>query len=81
MSNNTPEEIIEEITHSHDVVITEQELNSSRRKVVGKYLVAIAFVLLISLFLYFFLSAEQLTLLQATLNKDNHLFYWMLLIG
>ncbi len=81
MSNNTPEEIIEEITHSHDVVITEQELNSSRRKVVSKYLVAIAFVLLISLFLYFFLSAEQLTLLQATLNKDNHLFYWMLLIG
>ncbi|CAN5660316.1 hypothetical protein BH11BAC5_BH11BAC5_31560 [soil metagenome] len=81
MSNNTPEEIIEEITHSHDVVITEQELNSSRRKVVSKYLVAIAFVLLISLFLYFFLSAEQLTLLQATLNKDYHLFYWMLLIG
>jgi hypothetical protein len=81
MSNNTPEEIIEEITHSHDVVITEQELNSSRRKVVSKYIVAIAFVLLISLFLYFFLSAEQLTLLQATLNKDNHLFYWMLLIG
>jgi uncharacterized membrane protein YfcA len=81
MSNNTPEEIIEKITHSHDVVITEQELNSSRRKVVSKYIVAIAFVLLISLFLYFFLSAEQLTLLQATLNKDNHLFYWMLLIG
>ncbi|MDB5279727.1 MAG: transporter permease [Ferruginibacter sp.] len=81
MSSNTPEEIIEEITHSHDVVITQQELNSSRRKVVSKYLVAIAFVLIIILFSYFFLSAEQLTFLQATLNRDNHLFYWMLLIG
>lgn len=81
MSDNTTEEIIEEITHSHELVITEQELNSSRRKVVRKYIVAIAFVLLASLFLYFFLSAEQLTRLQSTLNKDNHLFYWMLLIG
>ncbi len=81
MSDNSTEEIIEEITHSHELVITEQELNSSRRKVVSKYIVTIAFVLLGSLFLYFFLSAEQLTLLQSTLNKDNHLFYWMLLIG
>ena len=81
MSHNTPEEIIEEITHSQDVVLTAQELNSSRRKVVNKYIVAIAIVLLIILSSYFFLSAEQLTALQNTLNKDNHLFYWMLLIG
>ena len=81
MSHNTPEEIITGITHSEDVVLTAQELNSSRRKVVNKYIVAIAIVLLLILSSYFFLSAEQLTALQNTLNKDNHLFYWMLLIG
>jgi uncharacterized membrane protein YfcA len=81
MSNNTPEEVIEEITHSHDVVITEQELTSSRRKVFNKYMVAVSIVALIALFTYLFLSAEQLTTLQSALHKDNYLFYWMLLVG
>jgi uncharacterized membrane protein YqgA involved in biofilm formation len=81
MSNNTPEEIIEEITHSHDVDITEQELTSSRRKVFNKYMVAVSIVALIALFTYLFLSAEQLTNLQSALHKDNYLFYWMLLVG
>ncbi len=81
MSDSTTEQTIENITHSDEVVVTAQELNSSRRKVMNKYLVAIAIVLLTILFSYFFLTAEQLTALQVTLNKDNHLFYWMLLIG
>jgi uncharacterized protein len=81
MSNNSPEEIIEEITHSHDVVTAEVELTSSRRKVFNKYMVAISIVALIALSTYLFLSAEQLTDLQAALQKDNYLFYWMLLVG
>jgi len=81
MSNHTPEEIIEEITHSHEVVLTEQEFSSSRRKVFNKYMIAVAVVALVVLFTYLFLSAEQLTELQAALHKDNHLFYWMLLVG
>jgi uncharacterized protein len=81
MSNNTPEEIIEEITHSQDVVAAEVELTSSRRKVFNKYMVAISIVALIALFTYLFLSADQLTNLQFTLQKDNYLFYWMLLAG
>ncbi|MEP7108687.1 MAG: sulfite exporter TauE/SafE family protein [Ferruginibacter sp.] len=81
MPNHTPEEIIEEITHSHDVVLTSQQLYSSRRKVIGKYMGGIAIILLIILASYYFLSAEQLKVLRATLNKENHLFYWMLLIG
>src|SRR4030095_7109664 len=81
MHNNTPEETIEEITHSHEVVLTSQELTSSRRKVFNKYMIAVAFVAIIVLFTYLFLSAEQLTALQAALQKDNHLFYWMLLVG
>ncbi len=81
MPEHSTEEIIEEITLSKEVVATEQELSSSRRKVMNKYMVAIFFMLLIALSTYLFLSAEQLTALQETLNKDNHLFYWMLLVG
>ena len=81
MSNHTPEEIIEEITHSHEVVSTLQELTSSRRKVINKYMIAVAVVAIIVLCTYLFLSAEQLSGLHASLNKDNHLFYWMLLVG
>ena len=81
MSTHTPEEVIEEITHSHDVVLTAQELTSSRRKVINKYMIAVAVVALLLLFTWLFLSPAQLIELQAALQKDNHLFYWMLLVG
>lgn len=81
MHPSTPEEIIEEITHSKDVVLTRQELSSSRRIVINKYMIAVVVVAIIILFTYLFLPAEQLTGLQTALNKDNHLFYWMLLVG
>jgi len=81
MPNQTPEETVEQITHSHDVVVAEQELTSSRRKVFNKYVVAISIVTLLALFTYLVLTAEQLTSLQLMLKKDNHLFYWMLLAG
>jgi uncharacterized protein len=81
MQNQTPEEIIEKITHSHEVVLTAQEFSSSRRKVFGKYMIAAAVVALVLLCTYLFLSAAQLTELQAALHKDNYLFYWMLLVG
>jgi hypothetical protein len=42
---------------------------------------AISLVALVALSTYLFLSAEQLTELQAALHKDNYLFYWMLLVG
>ncbi|MEI9955159.1 MAG: sulfite exporter TauE/SafE family protein [Ferruginibacter sp.] len=81
MTDHTPEERIEEITLSKEVVTTEQDLSSSRRKVINKYMVAIAIVLLAALFTYLILSPTQLTALQDILNKDNHKFYWMLLVG
>ncbi len=61
MPNHTPEETVEEITHSHDVVVTEQELTTSRSKVFNKYMIAISIVALGILFTYLFLSAEQLS--------------------
>ena len=81
MPDQTPEETIEEITLSKEVVTAEHELTSSRKKVFNKYIVAIAIILVGILFTYYFLSPDQLTALQDVLNKDNHKFYWMLLVG
>ncbi|MEI7736021.1 MAG: sulfite exporter TauE/SafE family protein [Ferruginibacter sp.] len=79
--DHSPEQIIEEITLSKEVVTAEQEITSTRRKVFNKYMVAILIVMLALLFTYLFLSAEQLTALQLVLQKDNNMFYWMLLVG
>lgn len=81
MTDQSPEETIEEITLSKEVVMAEQELRSSRRKVFNKYIVAIGILLVGLLFTYYFLSPDQLTALQDVLNKDHHKFYWMLLVG
>ncbi|MBS1513059.1 MAG: sulfite exporter TauE/SafE family protein [Bacteroidetes bacterium] len=81
MAEDTPEQIIEEITQSKEIVSTSHELHSSRRKVVNKYITAIAVILLAALFTYYFLSQEQLLALQDVLNKEHHKFYWMLLVG
>jgi len=81
MPDHTPEETIEELTNSSEVVSAKQELSSSRRKVINKYMIAVFILLLASLSTYLFLSPQQLTDLQDILKKDNHLFYWMLLVG
>jgi uncharacterized protein len=77
---NTIDEI-KEITRSSDIVSSKLELYSYRKKIVNKYLVAIVLVLSVSLLTYYFLSPRQLTKLQQLLNKDNYIFYWMLLVG
>jgi hypothetical protein len=81
MKTQSTEEAIKEITLSNDVVLASNELSSSRRKVINKYMVAVFVVLMIALFSYLFLSSEQLTQLQAALQKDHYMFYWMLLAG
>src|ERR1041385_4210242 len=75
------EEAVEEIITSREMVVAEQELTSSRRKVFNKYTVAISIIALTVLLTYLFLSAEQLMALQALLHRDHYLFYWMLLAG
>jgi uncharacterized membrane protein YfcA len=81
MQTNVPEKAIEKITHSYEVVSSVTELVSSRRKVLNKYMIALSVVAIIVLSSYLFLSADQLSQLQIILQKDNHLFYWMLLVG
>lgn len=81
MVKHENENIVEEIIESKETVVAEQEFTSSRRKVFYKYTIAITIVALAVLLTYLFLSAEQLTSLQALLHKDHYLFYWMLLAG
>ena len=81
MEEISKENNAEDIIESKELVFTEQELTSSRRKVFNKYTIAITIVALGVLFTYMFLSAEQLTDLQVMLHKDHYLFYWMLLAG
>lgn len=75
------ENITDEIIVSKELVLAEQELTSSRRKVFYKYTIAITIISIGILLTYLFLSAEQLADLQEMLHKDNYLFYWMLLAG
>lgn len=81
MAPHTPQETIEEITHSHQVVPVSEDLGSSRHKTVRKYSLAILIVTLSVLSVFLFFSAEQLVTLQKALHKDNHLFFWMLFVG
>jgi uncharacterized protein len=81
MQDLKQDEAIEDIITSRETVVAELELTSSRRKVFYKYTVAICIIVIAVLLTYLFLSAEQLTSLQALLHKDNYLFYWMLLAG
>jgi uncharacterized membrane protein YfcA len=81
MSHHTAEETVKEITHSKEVVEASEQLASSRDKVVNKYVIAIFIITLTVLAVFLFLSPEQLMDFQAALHKDNHRFYWMLLVG
>ncbi len=81
MTSNQSEQSVEEIIESQDIVPAVAEIRSTRKKVFNKYVVAITIVALAALFVYLFLSPEQLTALQDQLTKDHHRFYWMLLAG
>jgi uncharacterized protein len=81
MSKHTTTELVEGITHSHEIVEASEELASSRKKVINKYLIAIFLVVITVLSVFLFLSPEQLVAFQGALHKDNHMFYWMLLAG
>lgn len=81
MTSNQAEPSVEEIIESQDIVPAVAEIRSTRKKVFNKYVVAITIVALSALFVYLFLSPEQLAALQNELTKDHHRFYWMLLAG
>ena len=70
----------EEVISRSEEVISTDVVKTFRNKS-NKYLVALGVLLLIGAVVYIlFLNGELDTLLSA-LNKDHHLFYWMVLVG
>jgi len=71
MTDHTPEETIEEITLSKEIVTAEQERFIIQEKMMNKYMVAVFLVLLVALSTYLFLSAAQLTALPGCFTKRS----------
>src|SRR5260221_8627256 len=53
----------------------------SSRKNVNKYFIAFAILIVLAIGFYFIYPYIHIEVIRQTLNKDHHLFYWMLLVG
>ncbi|MBK5269834.1 MAG: sulfite exporter TauE/SafE family protein [Bacteroidia bacterium] len=51
------------------------------QKWANKYLIALGVIIILGIVLYVLFANGQLNAVIRTLNKDHHLFYWMLLVG
>jgi len=69
-----PETIAVEEVISTDVVKTGQNR-------ANKYLIGLGILIIVGTVLYFLFANGQLNAVIQTLNKDHHLFYWMVLVG
>ena len=68
-----------------DTLATEEvlstEIVASSRKNVNAYFIAFAVLLIIAIGFYFLYPYIHIDVIRNALNKDHHLFYWMLLAG
>jgi len=74
MEKNVEEVLASEPVLSADVV-------ASSRKNVNKYFIAAAVIIALAIAVYFIYPYMHIAVIQDFLNKENHLFYWMLLAG
>lgn len=81
MLEKVNETSVEEIISSNETEVPDEVLSLGRKKVVNKYFIIILILVAALAILFFFIPSEQLTQLNTLINKDNHLFYWMLLVG
>ena len=70
---------MEETLTREEVLST--DIIASSRKTVNKYFIGFVVLLFIATGFYFAFPFIHLDAIRQTLNKDNHLFYWMLLVG
>jgi len=70
---------IEDTLKGEQVLSTEVVASSQRN--VNKYFIAFVILIAISIGIYFLFPFIHIDEIRATLNKDHHLFYWMLLVG
>jgi len=69
----------ETLTTANDTLAT--DIIVSSRKNVNRYFIAFAILILLSIGFYFIYPYIHIDVIRQTLNKDHHLFYWMLLVG
>lgn len=74
VNNGGIESLPEEEILSTDVV-------ASSRRNVNRYFIAFVIFIAAVFLVYYFIPTNQLIAIRETINKDNHLFYWMLLVG
>jgi uncharacterized membrane protein YfcA len=81
MFENSEQSTVEEIIETNETESSEEVVSSGRKKVVNKYTVTLVAIITVLFLVYLLLPAEQLQRISALISKDNHLFYWMLLVG
>jgi uncharacterized protein len=57
------------------------DIVASSRKTVNKYFIGFVILLIIVTGIYFLFPFIHIDAIRATLSKEHHLFYWMLLVG
>jgi uncharacterized protein len=70
---------MEEILAGEKVLST--DVVASSRRTVNKYFIGFVILLIIATGIYFLFPFIHVDAIRATLNKEHHLFYWMLLVG
>lgn len=80
MNKDVEDFSVQELVTTVEVVSSEEEIASGTRNA-KKYLLIIAAVIAVVFLVYLLLPNAELDLIKHTLEKDNHLFYWMLLVG
>jgi uncharacterized protein len=72
-------------TDMEDTLFKEEALATdiiaSSRKTVNKYFIGFVLLLVLAISFYFSYPYIHIDVIRQTLNKDHHLFYWMLLVG
>jgi uncharacterized membrane protein YfcA len=77
MQNNDE---VQEIIEAPDQVVSTDVVASSRRTV-NKYFIISLLIILLAVTVYILLPNAEIEIIKNVLTKDNHLFYWMVLVG
>ena len=70
---------IEEALKGEQVIST--DIVAASRKNVNRYFIAFVILLIVGIAFYFVYPFIHIDAIRATLNKDHHLFFWMLMVG
>lgn len=81
MLEKVEQPVVKEIISSNFLELSDEVIPSVSKKPVNKYYFLIATLILAFTLMFIFLPSEQVSQINYLINKDNHLFFWMLLVG